>query len=81
MDFLKMIFPIAFNSTEKNNFITSLVIHIVASILGGVLLALIGVLDLPLLGVLLGLIGSVLDAYCVGGIVISILVFVKVIKV
>lgn len=80
MDILKQIFPIAFKSSEKNEFISSLIIHIIVLIVGGALLALIGALDLPVLGWILGIVGSALDLYCLAGIAISILIYLKIMK-
>jgi len=79
MDILKKIFPIAFKSADKNEFIASLVIHGIALLLGGGLLGLLA-LDIPVLGLILGITGTVLELYCLGGIALSILTFLKVIQ-
>lgn len=80
MDILKQIFPIAFKSADKNEFISSLIIHIIVLIIGGALLAVIGALELPVLGWILGIVGTLLDLYCLGGIAISILIFLKILN-
>lgn len=78
MDILKKIFPFAFKSTEKNEFIVSLVIHGLGAIIGGLIIGLLA--TLPVVGVLFTLMGSLVDVYCLGGIALSILVFLKVLE-
>lgn len=79
MDILKKLFPIAFKSTEKNEFIASLVIHGIALILGGALFGLLA-FDSAVLAVLVSITASAVEAYCLGGIALSILTFLKVIQ-
>lgn len=80
MDILKQIFPIAFKSADKNEFISSLVIHIILLIVGGALLGLIAALDVAVINWLLGIVGSILELYCIAGIAISVLIFLKIMK-
>lgn len=88
MDFLRKILPIAFNVVpkESNTLVKSIIIHAiigyVASGVIGFILGLIGgLLDIGSVMVALsGLIGTVLGIYGTGGIVVSILKFVGVIK-
>jgi len=87
MDFLKKFFPYSFGIKDTSNFVIKIIVYAVAMIIGGALLGIIGWINslLPqvvasLLGVVLGLLGSLINLYCVAGIVILILVFCKVIK-
>ena len=87
MDFLKKFFPYSFGIKDTSNFVIKIIVYAVAMIVGGALLGIIGWINslLPqvvasLLGVVLGLLGSLINLYCVAGIVILILVFCKVIK-
>ena len=88
MDFLRKILPIAFNVVPKENstLVKSIVIHaiigyVVSSVIGFILGVIGGLLDIGAVMVALsGLIGSVLGIYGTGGIVVSILKFVGVIK-
>ena len=87
MDFLKKFFPFSFGIKDTSNFVIKIIVYAVAMIVGGVLLGIIGWINslLPaavasLLGIILGLIGSLINLYCVAGIVILILVFCKVLK-
>ena len=78
MNTLKAIFPYAFKSTDTAKFITSLIIYAVIDIVCGFVIGLLA--KLPLIGVLFGLLGSLVGLYATAGVVLSILVFVKVIK-
>ena len=78
MDTLKKLFPNAFKATEVNNFIVALIIYAVIDIVCGAIIGLLA--KLPIIGILFSLLGSVIGLYATGGIVLSILVFVKVIK-
>ena len=84
MDFLRKIYPSPFK-LEKGNvkpFVIQLVIYvvigIVMAVISGVIKALVG--GIEVVGVVLWAITTVVDIYCTGGIVVSILKFVGVIK-
>ena len=78
MDILKKFFPHAFLATETVKFITSLIIYALIDIVCGVIIGLLA--KLPLIGFIFGLLGSLIGLYATAGIVLSILVFAKVIK-
>ena len=78
MDFLNKVFPISFKCKEKEAFIKALIIYIVAGVVGGLIIGLLS--RIPFVGVLFGLMGYLAEVYVTAGIVLSILVFVKVIK-
>ena len=78
MDMLKKFFPAAFKATELTPFIVSLVIYVLIDVVCGFVIGLLA--KIPLLGVIFSLIGSLVGLYAFVGIVLSILVFVKVIK-
>ena len=78
MDMLKTFFPHAFKATELKAFIISLVIYVLIDVVCGVIIGLLA--QIPVLGVIFSLLGSVIGLYALVGIVLSILVFVKVIK-
>ncbi len=78
MDILKKFFPTAFKSNDLKPFIIALVVYLLIDIVCGVV---IGVLaKLPLIGIIFSLIGTVIGLYALIGIILSVLVFVKVIK-
>ncbi len=79
MDALKKIFPLSFKYTKDvANLIIGILIYIVVGIIGGVLIGIVGLI--PFVGIVLALVGGLLDLYVVAGIVIQVLVFCKVLK-
>ena len=80
MDALKSFFPIAWMAEEKNvkSLIISIVVHVVIMVAFGILAPL--VTELPLLGVVVGIVGKLIDLYCYAGIVIAVLKFLNVVK-
>ena len=78
MELLRAIFPVSYKSKDVAGLIISILIYLVAgAVLGGVL----GFLaTLWLVGWLFGIIGSLVGIYCTAGIVISVLVFLNILK-
>lgn len=79
MDFLRKVFPFSFKSTEVNPFIVALVLYTVIGAVGGFVFDLLS--KIPFVGTFVfSPIGFVVSLYTFLGIVLSILVFTKVIK-
>ena len=78
MDILKKFFPLSFKVEEIKSFIISLVIYAGIDVVCGFVIGLLA--KIPLIGIIFSLIGSIVGIYALVGIVLSILVFVKVIK-
>lgn len=78
MDMLKKYFPFAFKATDLNPFIISLVIYVLIDIVCGAVIGLLA--SLPIIGIIFSVIGALVGVYALVGIVLSILVFVKVIQ-
>lgn len=82
MDILKKVFPLSFKSADIAYFIISLIVYVLASTIIGVINGIL--LLIPLIGFIIaavfGLISSIVGIYCLAGIVISILVFLKVMQ-
>lgn len=78
MDILKKFFPSAFKATEVKAFIISLVIYVLIDIVCGFVIGLLA--KIPVLGIIFSLLGSLVGLYALVGVVLSILVFVKVVK-
>ena len=78
MDMIKKVFPHAFKATELKSFIIVLVIYLLIDIVCGFVIGLLA--KLPILGIIFSLLGSVVGLYALIGIILSVLVFVKVIK-
>lgn len=87
MDILKKFFPLSWKQVaDVSSFVIGIIIYAVAAIIAGAVIFLATMLTgwIPVVGALigwaLGLVGSLIDLYCVAGIVILILVYTKVIK-
>ena len=78
MDMAKKLFPHAFKAQELNSFIITLVIYALIDIVCGFVIGLLA--KIPLIGIIFSLLGAVVGLYAFIGIVLTILVFVKVIK-
>ena len=80
MDMLKKIFPFSFNVKEKDvtSLIVSILIYIAVMIVSGIVMALLSLI--PIVSLLTGIAGWVVELYAVGGIVISVLNFFNILK-
>ena len=78
MDLLKKFFPHAFKAKEVNTFIITLILYALIDIVCGFVIGLL--VKLPIIGIIFSLLGSLVGLYATAGIVLSILVFVKVLK-
>lgn len=80
MDMVKKIFPFSFNFKEKdvNGLVVSILIYIVGMILSGVAMWLLGMI--PIVNIVTGIIGWIIEVYLFVGIVLSVLNFCNVIK-
>lgn len=78
MDALKKFFPTAFKATELRAFIISLIVYVIIDVVCGFLISLPA--KLPIIGFVFSLVGYLVGLYALVGIVLSILVFVKVLK-
>lgn len=79
MDTLKKIFPLSFKFVDSvANLIIGILIYLIGDIVAGAVIGLLA--KLPLIGILFGLVGSLIGLYCLAGIVILVLVYLKVLK-
>ena len=78
MDILKKLYPHAFKAKNLGALIVALLVYVIIDIVCGAVIGLLA--KLPLIGIIFGLLGSVIGLYALVGIVLSILVFVKVLK-
>lgn len=79
MEILKKIFPLSFKYIgSAANLVIGILLYLVLGLLGGVV---IGVaVNIPVVNLLCGIAGGLLDLYVVAGIVIEILAHCKVLK-
>lgn len=79
MDLIKKIFPLSFKyAKDVPNLITGIILYLIAAAVGGFIIWLASLV--PLVGWLIGSLGSILDLYVAVGVVLQILVFLKVVK-
>lgn len=79
MDILKKIFPLSWAFTKDvANFIIGILIYVVGGAIAGAIIGLLAAI--PVIGIIFGLVGSLIGIYSLAGIVIQILVFTKVLK-
>lgn len=78
MDFLKKFFPFSFKANGLVAFIITLIVYAVIDIVCGFAIGLLA--KIPVINLVTGLLGSLLGLYCLIGIVLTILVFLKVLK-
>ena len=79
MDMLKKYFPYSF--TEKKD-VAALIINIIAYVVVGAIIgAVIGFLSsIPILGWIIGILGTLVEIYITAGIIISVLDYLKILK-
>lgn len=79
MDILKKVFPLSFKYVgEVAQLVIGILIYLVAGIVAGAVIGLLA--QIPVLGIIFGLVGGLVDLYCLAGIVILLLVHFKVLK-
>ncbi|MBQ8830557.1 MAG: hypothetical protein IJ017_03045 [Oscillospiraceae bacterium] len=75
---LKKFFPNAFKAKDLKAFIVALIVYVLIDVVCGFVIGLLA--KIPIIGILFSILGSLVGLYALIGIVLSILVFVKVIK-
>lgn len=75
---LKPYFPHAFKANSIKDLIINLLIYAVIAFVGGLLLGLLSAI--PIVGFIFNVLAWVLDIYCVVGVILAILVFLKVVQ-
>lgn len=78
MDVLRRFFPFSFKANDIKGFVVSLVIYIVVLGVGGIILGFLS--QLPVIGFIFTICGSLLELYGFIGVVLAILVLVNVIN-
>lgn len=78
MDTLKKYFPLSFRGQDTASLVISIIIYVVIDIITGAVVSLFT--WIPLLGILIGLVGSLIGVYTFAGIIIALLAFFNVLK-
>ncbi len=87
MDTLKKLFPLSFKGcAEVKDLVINIVIYVATMLVAGLVFFLVGSLLgwIPVVGLLIGIImkivGTVLEVYCIAGIVLLVLDYLEVLK-
>ena len=78
MDTIKKLFPYSFKASSVKDLIITLVVYLIADLICGVVIGLLG--KLPLVGWLFGIVGWIAGIYFFVGIVLAVLNFLGVLK-
>ena len=78
LDILKKFFPSAFKALDVKPLIIALIVYVLIDIVCGFVIGLLA--KIAIIGIIFSLLGSIIGLYALVGIVLSILVFLKVIK-
>ena len=77
-DAVKKYFPHAFKAKDVKSLIIGLIVYALIAFVSGLVLGLLGII--PILGFIFRVIGWLFEVYCIAGVIITILVFIKVIQ-
>ena len=81
MDILKKLFPLSFKMVGSvSNLVIGTIVYLLGGVIAGVALRIVGLVPLPLLGILLGAVGTVIGLYVLAGIVTLFLYHFKILK-
>jgi len=76
VNFLRELFPLSAKVKDVKSLIISILLYIVVSVVTGFVLGFFTAI--PLVGTVIGFISRLIDLYCLGGMVISIMILAKV---
>ena len=78
MDTVKKFFPNALKADNVTGLLVAILIYVLVNFIGGLIFGLVS--KLPLIGFVAGFAGWVLGIYCAVGVILSILIFLHIIK-
>ena len=79
MDTLKKIFPYSFKAKKDvAALIINILVYLVAGFIAGLLIVILA--KVPIVGIIIGICGGLVDLYVVVGIIISVLDYAKILK-
>ncbi len=76
MDMLKKIFPLSFGAGDVAGLIIKILIYLVAGFVFGAVIGFFG--GIPLIGLIVKIVCGLIDIYCLAGIIITVLDFLKI---
>lgn len=75
LDALIKIFPLSENSTKTSALVTSVIIYVAASLIANIIFAFLS--WVPVVSVVLSVVSTLVGIYCIAGVILCIVVFVK----
>ena len=78
MDKLKQLFPLSFRGTEMKDMIVSIILYIVVAAIASVLIWVVALI--PIVNLVVGIVGTLVDIYVLVGIVLAVLSYFNVLK-
>ena len=78
MDKLKQLFPLSFRGTEMQDMIVSIILYIVVAAIASVLIWVVALI--PIVNLVVGIVGTLVDIYVLVGIVLAVLNYFNVLK-
>ena len=76
MNLLRELFPLSAKVKDVKSLVISILLYIVVSVVTGFVLGLLT--GIPLIGTVIGFASRLIDLYCLGGMVVSIMILAKV---
>lgn len=78
MEKIKQLFPLSFRGAELKDMIVSILLYIAVAAVAGILLFVIAFI--PIVNIVGGIVGAIVDIYIIAGIVLAVLNFLNVLK-
>lgn len=78
MDLLKKIFPFSFGTADVATLVIKIIVYVVVGAVIGFVFSLVAII--PIVNILVGLLGTLVEIYILGGIAVTVLDFCKVLK-
>jgi len=78
MDLVKKLFPVSMRAKDTNGLIVSILMYAIVFVALFLINKVVSII--PLIGWVVGVLSGVIDLYCVIGIIIAVLVFLKIVK-
>lgn len=78
LDAIKKYFPHAFKANDVKSLIIGLVVYALIAFVAGLVLGFLGII--PIIGFVFGVIGWLVEIYCIAGVILTILAFLKIVQ-
>lgn len=78
MDKIKQLFPLSFRGAELKDMIISILLYIAVAAVSGIIMFVLAFI--PIINIVVGILGTIVDIYVIAGIVLAVLNFLNVLK-